>query len=173
MKSRIIISLIVITGAFTACSKNDSSTKVENTRVLNYSQVIKPSKADTFSLKVDYNCNNGFNSDTCIVQRIGDTIRLYGKINIICDYTSEIIEEKADTIFINWNPKMGAICNVCMLGCFDIKIPDATNYSLVIFNGKTYNCGNDSKSYSSLLSGKWNIVKDSVCALIGPTMVQN
>ncbi len=131
-------------------------------------------KSDTFSLvsKLVNNCNSEFSNDTCFFQRIGDTIWMHGNIMIVCGFSTVIMAEKDDSILITWYPQKDHLCNSGVITCFDLKIPNATNYSVVKFLGKTYHCANYLNSDSTLL-GKWNIVKDSMCAIIGPTLVKN
>ena len=129
---KIIYLCIIACILYNSCDKDSKQLTSSNTP-----PVVT---TDTFSLENPGggNCNSGFGIDTCFFQRIGDTIRIYGNVIMQCGYSTVIMTEKNDSILINWCPLNGPICDMVVVGCFDLKIPHATNYSIVKFLGKTY-----------------------------------
>jgi hypothetical protein len=125
--------LCLLTCLLGSCLKESKLSPSSNPPVLN-----PTSRIDTFSLPINHDCNFGLSADTCYFERNGDTLKISGILQIVCGYSTVIMTEKNDSILINWCPNKGPICNVCLLGCFDLKIPNATNYSVVKFLGKTY-----------------------------------
>ena len=97
---------------------------------------------DTISLdQIHYSCNIPFNVDTCLFQYFGDTLRIYGKvIEFGCGRQIAVITEKSDSILINSSEirPAGADCDLAISACFELRIPGASGYSVVKFNGKTY-----------------------------------
>ncbi len=129
-----LICLCIITCILYSCDKDSKPSPISNPGT-----VLNLNKTDTFSLNpyIVGNCNNK-GVDTCIIQRIGDTISISGNLMIVCGFSTVIMTEKNDSILINWCPQKGPVCNVATIACFDLKIPDATNYSIVKFLGITY-----------------------------------
>jgi len=97
---------------------------------------------DTISLdNTHYSCNIPFNIDTCFFQHFGDTLRVYGKVlEFGCGRQIAVITEKSDSILINTSEirPPGADCDLAFSACFELRIPGASGYSVVKFNGKTY-----------------------------------
>ena len=133
MKTKFLYLSIALT--LTACSK--IADKLSST------QVPKGVLKDTISLDLaNYNCNLSYNTDTCFFQRLNDTLKIYGKVlEHGCVKHIAVIEERNDSIVINSseiNLGNGAVCELVYFACFEIYIPKATNYFIVIFDGKTY-----------------------------------
>jgi len=125
--SYLFMNLIVLIIVSISCSKNDGSSASKNVKFSN----------DTIPLNIESSCIIQYDNDTCFFQRIGDTLKIYGNILIICGNRREVLNEYGDTIQLQTVIK-NPTCMLAQKACFDIKIPYATNYSVVKFNGKTY-----------------------------------
>ncbi len=132
--NNLLISVMILMITLISCSKNDG--KMPSVPVSSYNNI------DTINLNSQsVNCNFSFNGDTCFFQYLGDTLDIYGKVfEFGCGKQVALVTENSDSILITTAElKEGNVdCNIVFDACFGIKLPNATNYQIVKFNGKIY-----------------------------------
>ena len=142
MKTSILfLAFFVFIIGFTSCTKNDG--KLANTTGKNdKNQPANEISPDTITMDLGpVSRDFSYDTDTCLFQHISDTLRIYGKvIEIGCGKHVAVIIEKSDSLLIHtMEIRPGNIdCNIAVVACFELKIPNATSYSVVKFDGKTY-----------------------------------
>ncbi len=137
--------------AYFTVVKFDGKTYSINNPVIN--PIITPVKSpDTISYNISNpNCSSGIN-----INYIDDTLVISGTVEVVgCGRQVAIINNKNDSIIIDTKeivPPGEIDCNSEHSACFEMKVPSATNDTVLIFNGNAYTINALSKSLITIIS---------------------
>jgi len=142
-----------------------------NNSIVKFNGVVYAVKQpqDTLSLdSIKFDCSSILmTGDTCLFKYLGDTLQISGKVwKQGCGKHVAVYSQKNDSLLINTMeivPSGSVDCQSIVDACYEIKVPKASNDSIVKFDGTVYRLKSETTTTCS------NIVNDAIAMYPNPT----